>query len=908
MEKKNKKLTINIKNNTLKRPKSRPLTSKNINKINQNKSYKNIEPALEESKTKNKFSKNESKGNILYKNKSNESLKDEIQKLLILIFYYEKTVNSNKNKIFSCKDTFYLVNPNWINDFKKHYNYQGFFDILNNYYKQNNDINYFDVDNVINDIKSKIKDININKLNLSEDLLNKEKIRPPLEQKFKVKYYKISFIIPSKIMNLIKKLFTNNEQPFQSTEVFFKNDNIYIIESNNIYIGNLNNQLSFSPKYIFSYNSIDLIGEEKSKKNLDFIEDYIKMNKCKHLSSDKEQYLKNQNDETIGKLIILNNDSGSVKDRAKKFEKRNVQKNDMNEEFFRTIKNTPKKNKIIKKPFMKEEKPNDKSYIITKEKEKNLESNNMQNNNQKLIDEINKLKEDNNKKDDEIKKLKEEIQKQKNDEIIFENNKLKKELNETKIQLKQLRKENEKLKNFINEKEKKLNEVNELNIIKQKDKLNQNENKNKDYKNIIDVKENQKMMQDNNELINTMDYLKVHCLNKKKSIINNNRNINFNFTEYNEECSNLDIGFNLNNSLNKTYQIPNTEDNEKFSKFAHGGNSEISQYKSYKTPNTSEIINKNDKKIHYLNIVLEFLSLKLGDYFLNSKTIDIIRENNNNQYQLSNEFLKYIQNLDKNSKEMNSSSILKIIENIDKNLEYNYNLKNIISTILEQLHKELKKENVIKEILPGKNKEETDLQAFLREFQKETSKITDLFTGFIEKVIQCNVNLIIDINKIYELEKYNYLIIGKKCIKNKVTNLSECLFNYNQVKTFTEEVGKESKCKICKGMCPKTFYSYYYSNPNNLILILDIENENSNEDIKVKFEEKLTLNNKKSEDNYNLSAVITQIGIDRQNIVLSYKKDNNWYRYNNEGKKLINNIQKEVIDFEHPLVLLYEKN
>ena len=109
-------------------------------------------------------------------------------------------------------------------------------------------------------------------------------------------------------------------------------------------------------------------------------------------------------------------------------------------------------------------------------------------------------------------------------------------------------------------------------------------------------------------------------------------------------------------------------------------------------------------------------------------------------------------------------------------------------------------------------------------------------------------------------------------------------------------------------MCPKTFYSYYYSNPNNLILILDIENENSNEDIKVKFEEKLTLKNKKSEDNYNLSAVITQIGIDRQNIVLSYKKDNNWYRYNNEGKKLINNIQKEVIDFEHPLVLLYEKN
>ena len=37
-------------------------------------------------------------------------------------------------------------------------------------------------------------------------------------------------------------------------------------------------------------------------------------------------------------------------------------------------------------------------------------------------------------------------------------------------------------------------------------------------------------------------------------------------------------------------------------------------------------------------------------------------------------------------------------------------------------------------------------------------------------------------------------------------------------------------------------------------------------------------------------------------------KDNNWYRYNNQDEKLINNIQKEVIDFEHPLLLLYKKN
>ena len=240
------------------------MTSKTLNKNKNSKSFDNIKPFLR--KNKNKFSENETKSNNLDKNNSNESLKDKIQTILILIFYYEKSLNSNKKEFFNHKDyksTFYLVNPNWINNFKKYYNYQGFLSILNNYYKQKADINYYNVDREINNIILKAKDITFNKLKLSEDLLNREKIKPPLEEKYKVKYYKLSFIIPSKIMNLIKYLFANKEQLFHSTEIFHKNDDIYIIESNNIYVGNLNNQLSFSPKYIFSYNSIDLIGEEK---------------------------------------------------------------------------------------------------------------------------------------------------------------------------------------------------------------------------------------------------------------------------------------------------------------------------------------------------------------------------------------------------------------------------------------------------------------------------------------------------------------------------------------------------------------------------------------------------------------------------------------------------------------------
>ena len=89
----------------------------------------------------------------------------------------------------------------------------------------------------------------------------------------------------------------------------------------------------------------------------------------------------------------------------------------------------------------------------------------------------------------------------------------------------------------------------------------------------------------------------------------------------------------------------------------------------------------------------------------------------------------------------------------------------------------------------------------------------------MEKVIECPTSTD---NKItYEFKKYNYLIFEikkyKKYIENNVTNLSECLINYDGEKTFKEE--KESKPKICNEMCRKSSKSYYYSNPNFLILI-----------------------------------------------------------------------------------------
>jgi len=245
---------------------------------------------------------------------------------------------------------------------------------------------------------------------------------------------------------------------------------------------------------------------------------------------------------------------------------------------------------------------------------------------------------------------------------------------------------------------------------------NKTENNNK---NIIYGQEKQ----ENNELDMTMENLNKYFYQNK---------INYNNNQNNIDIRNV---------------IPLPSFNEKYSKINLGGKSNNSQNKNYQTPNP-EIIDENNKKICYLNAILKCLNLILNQYFLNKQTIDRIIDNN--QFQLSNEFLKYAQNSEnKYSKENNSSSILTIIENTNDNLVNNYNLKNIISTIFDQLHKELKKE--IEPInIDGfsfdNDREKDSFRIFFRQFEKETSVISDKFTGFIEKKINAIIPILKDQN------------------------------------------------------------------------------------------------------------------------------------------------------------------
>jgi len=81
--------------------------------------------------------------------------KNDILYALISIYYYEQTLSFNNNKelIFNENQTYYFINPNWIINFKKTYNYQILSQILKSIKLKGIPITYYNFENNISSIK-----------------------------------------------------------------------------------------------------------------------------------------------------------------------------------------------------------------------------------------------------------------------------------------------------------------------------------------------------------------------------------------------------------------------------------------------------------------------------------------------------------------------------------------------------------------------------------------------------------------------------------------------------------------------------------------------------------------------------------------------------------------------------------
>jgi hypothetical protein len=104
---------------------------------------------------------------------------------------------------------------------------------------------------------------------------------------------------------LKRYVFKNKTILIKPKKIFAINKYIILIDGYTISIGNLNNKLIFIPKYIFFYKNKKILESEKLLFDSYSFAKYIKLRKCKE-NIYENQILRNEEDEQIGELIILN--------------------------------------------------------------------------------------------------------------------------------------------------------------------------------------------------------------------------------------------------------------------------------------------------------------------------------------------------------------------------------------------------------------------------------------------------------------------------------------------------------------------------------------------------------------------------------------------------------------------------
>ena len=210
-----------------------------------------------------------------------ESFEKDLLKIFINIFYYEKNISEKKENAFHNNEKYYLINPKWLIDYKKYYNYEKLYNILSNQ-KENYSINFNNLENnidyIINNYNFNKDILNYEKKELSKELIDIKAINCSITRKYNIEFIFKSIIIPFKIMELIKKCYNNFPKNLFTKELIFNKNNIIYINKKNAIIGKLNINNYFIPEFIFSYNTLNILKKEKNILLSDFffINEYIK--------------------------------------------------------------------------------------------------------------------------------------------------------------------------------------------------------------------------------------------------------------------------------------------------------------------------------------------------------------------------------------------------------------------------------------------------------------------------------------------------------------------------------------------------------------------------------------------------------------------------------------------------------
>ena len=635
--------------------------SNNIHNMNFNRNFdnNNINKFIDNIQSKDK--KNE--GN---ENNIQNSFKKEILKIFTFIFYYEKYLSEKKENTFNNKEKYYLINPEWIQNFKKYYNYEKLYVLLLKEYENKKYIDYNNLYKYIDEIILNFYNNNIlnyDKTKLSEDLINIKKMNCIANKKYNIIYLVEGMIYHSKIINLIKNLFSNISKSFVPRILYFKNNNIFYINKPNIIIGNLNDGDIFIPKYIINFNSNDFF--EKEKKNIE--SDSFNINEyLKFINPNKNNnFFKNEE----FKIIFVNQTK----------ENRNKSNNERNMNNKQNIEN-PKKN------------------------EKKRDNKNFNNNEEKIIND-NKTKQNQvitDKLDDEKLQMNDKLKEVKNNlnDKINEINSLKKDNELMKRDYLKLEKELELAQNKIKELENYKNDnILELekreNIISNKEKEIRNKEENIDNKNKLFKEKALELQKRENEIKKNEEYIKNRndeLIKRENNILEKERDIYNKFEEMNKEIFKKE-SFQKENE--EKYKIIKKKELDILEK--EKANEELNQKLIKKQ---SEILNKEN-------------NIQKEEKILNENKLKLENRNkllNEKEYQLTNKEKEFEKDIKRRQSEL-----------LNKELDLKNNIK-----ILKEKEIEIKKQNELLNQRISKNEELNNKQNEILKKEEEYNNKNNL--------------------------------------------------------------------------------------------------------------------------------------------------------------------------------------
>ena len=282
----------------------------NPNNLNLNMNGMNVIKKNTQNGFSNKeFEKNKNQQILTQKNNRMPNYDKELLKVFIYIYFYEK-ITMEKNIFINNDEDFYLINPEWIEDFKKFYSYDKLEKKLKYFSTQYNYYNYYNIDKNIEFIIDNLSKEDIFKnVKLFPDLKKINFIMTKLSKINNITFTCEGIIIPAKIMNLINDLNEEIKNFIHPKTFHFNSQFVYYINSSKkIIVGYLENYIKFIPKYIFDFNN-GLEQPEIEKLISTPINDYINKIKCN--SKLFFQVILNEEKKQIGNLIILNQTKNS---------------------------------------------------------------------------------------------------------------------------------------------------------------------------------------------------------------------------------------------------------------------------------------------------------------------------------------------------------------------------------------------------------------------------------------------------------------------------------------------------------------------------------------------------------------------------------------------------------------------